>query len=285
MSIERFESVPKNNFTNEEFVERIRHLTTWPVRMLLPMPEGDKWVDTGGGVDKLLAGDDNVRIVDKPQHPLGMKPYWHLNPIIDLFGTLKKKRVLDIGCGVGYVSALAARKGATVVATEMHDQNIERAKIVLDSFKLNSSSSVVKSDMQTMTHEEMGTFDVVLFLGTIYHCEHPQDVLERVSKMSDIMVIDGRMATDEQVNERIGDLEFFVDEYDDQTQYSSIRRVGGGILRKPTRKTLWKMLKNVGYNSIHQTMPYDGMASQFQTEGFLQFVAKKRANLRDFSEV
>jgi len=249
--------------------------------MFLPLPSG-KWVNTGGGVDRLLTGDSNVRVIERPAEPLGLKAYWHINPLEDLFGSLVGKRILDIGCCTGYVSVLAAKRGANVVATEMHDENIQRTELVVDTFDLAHKITIKKTDMQTMTDEEMGRFDAVLFLGTIYHCEHPQEVLNRIAQMSDTIVVDGRMATQEQVNERIGGLEFFTDTYDDKPQLGSIRRVGGGVLRKPTRKTLWQMLKNSGFNTVHQTMPYEGMGPQFQSEGFVQFVARKSPNVRQF---
>lgn len=273
----------KRNLVDSEIVAECKALATWPVRMNLPLPSG-AWLDTGGGVDKLLRGDDNVRVIAKPNEPLGLKAYWHVNPLTDLFGSLRGKKILDVGCGVGYIGLLAAQRGAHVMATEMNDKNIERAKIVFNCFNVNERTMVIKSDMQAMTRHELGTFDAVLLCGTIYHCEHPQDVLMRISEMTDTLVVDSRLATADQVNDCIDELEFFTEEYNDSPEFDSIRRVGGGILRKPTRRSLFLMLERAGFNSIHQTMPYNGLAEQFRSENFIQFVAHKKKNIRAFHE-
>lgn len=277
-----FTPLAPRNLTDDDIIREAKALTTWPVRMSLPLPSG-AWLDTGGGVEKLLAGDDNVKIMAPPAEPLGLKAYWHVNPLIDLFGSISGKRILDVGCGVGYIGLLAAKRGAQVVATEMHDKNIERARLVFETFGVHEHTMLVKSDMQTMTKYSLGRFDAVLFCGTIYHCEHPQEVLMRVGEMTDVIVVDARLAQSAQVNDRQDDLEFFAEEYDQKVQFDAIRRVGGGVLRKPTRRTMFRMLENAGFNSIHQTMPYQGMASQFRNEEFVQFVARRRPALREFN--
>jgi len=140
---------------------------------------------------------------------------------------LQNKRILDIGCGVGYVGLLAALRGAEVVATEMHETNIKRAELVFESFGCTDRAKVIKSDMQTMSSGELGRFDAVLFLGTIYHCEYPLQVLESISEMSDVVVVDARLASAEQVNDTSYGLKFFKEKYSDDNPLSPIRRVGG----------------------------------------------------------
>jgi len=49
--------------SDEYILERAKSLATWPVRMMLPLNAQTKCVDTGGGVDKLLRGDSDVKIV------------------------------------------------------------------------------------------------------------------------------------------------------------------------------------------------------------------------------
>lgn len=260
-----------------EIFNKAKELATWPVRMILPLPGNPAVaVDTGGGVDRLLAGDNNIQLIKRPKQLLGPKAYWHLDCLKRFFGnSLEGKRILDIGCGTGYVSALAASQGANVIATEMHDKNIERAKLVFKAFEVDKLAKVLKIDMQKMSPQELGSFDAALFLGTIYHCEYPLDVLKAVGEMTKAIVLDARLAMPEQVNDEKWGLEFLREVYSDQNNFSPIRRVGGGVIRKPTRQSMIKMLRMSGFNEVYQVMPYEKMQKHFLDEEFIQFVAFK----------
>jgi release factor glutamine methyltransferase len=58
---------------------------------------------------------------------------------------LKNKSVLELGCGTGFVSVLAAQKGANVLATDINPKALENTKLNAQLNKVNLQS--LKSDL------------------------------------------------------------------------------------------------------------------------------------------
>ena len=89
---------------------------------------------------------------------------------------LRGKRVLDIGCWDGFYSFEAERRGADVVAVDCWwPENFFTARTLLASHVEFHELSVYE-----VTRERLGSFDIVLFLGVLYHLRHPLLALERV---------------------------------------------------------------------------------------------------------
>jgi tRNA (mo5U34)-methyltransferase len=93
---------------------------------------------------------------------------------------LTGKRVLDIGAWDGWFSFEMERRGAEVVAVD-----VARQKPFLEAKKLlNSKVEYVIEDVCRLNPATLGTFDIVLFLGVLYHSKHPMLALERVCELS-----------------------------------------------------------------------------------------------------
>lgn len=97
---------------------------------------------------------------------------------------LRGQTVLDIGSWDGYYSFLAERAGASrVLATDCYSwlnwptgkRGFELARAALDS-KVEDRIS----DVMDMSPETVGTFDIVLFLGVLYHLRHPLLAIDRL---------------------------------------------------------------------------------------------------------
>lgn len=93
---------------------------------------------------------------------------------------LRGKRVLDIGAWDGWFSFEMERRGADVVAVDC---------VQLDTFlevhrRLNSRVQYLDLDLFELTRDNVGTFDIVLFLGVLYHLKHPLLGLERVCSLT-----------------------------------------------------------------------------------------------------
>jgi tRNA (mo5U34)-methyltransferase len=101
--------------------------------------------------------------------------------------TLAGKTVLDIGAWDGYFSFAAERLGASrVVAADAWVWQQPGGK---DGFEyarsaLGSKVEDVEMDVLDMSPETIGQFDVVLFLGVLYHLRHPLLALERVAELT-----------------------------------------------------------------------------------------------------
>jgi tRNA (mo5U34)-methyltransferase len=89
---------------------------------------------------------------------------------------LTAKRVLDIGAWDGWFSFEMERRGAEVTAIDCWDNPRFREIHRL----LGSRVDYRVMDVYEVTPERVGRFDLVLFLGVLYHLKHPLLALERV---------------------------------------------------------------------------------------------------------
>jgi tRNA (mo5U34)-methyltransferase len=101
---------------------------------------------------------------------------------------LRAKRVLDIGTWDGWFAFRAERAGAERVVALDHFvwQTRPRGREGFDlaHAALDSSVEVVEDDFMTMDLSSLGTFDVVLFLGVIYHMRDPLSALGRLRQVA-----------------------------------------------------------------------------------------------------
>jgi len=105
---------------------------------------------------------------------------------------LRGKRVLDIGAWDGWFSFEMEKRGAEVVAVDC---------VELDTFReahrlLDSKVQYLEMDVLELTPATVGRFDIVLFLGVLYHLKHPMLALERVCALATDLTIVESFAAD-----------------------------------------------------------------------------------------
>src|SRR5580704_17984323 len=118
----------------------------------------------------------------------GLQTVEHLRGRLDLFGLpedLRGKRVLDVGAWDGWFSFECERRGAEVVAVDC---------IPLDTFHeakelLGSKVEYLTHDVNELSARRLGTFDIVLFFGVLYHVRHPLLGLEKAVELSTDLVL------------------------------------------------------------------------------------------------
>lgn len=86
---------------------------------------------------------------------------------------------LDLACNEGWFSHRLLEWGAAkVVAVDVRAKNLERAAIMRDHYGIAPEAIELRQlDVFAIAPEDIGTFDVVLLLGLIYHVENPMGVL------------------------------------------------------------------------------------------------------------
>jgi tRNA (mo5U34)-methyltransferase len=100
---------------------------------------------------------------------------------------LTGKRVLDIGTWDGWFAFEMERRGAEVLAIDVWDN----PRFHQMHSTLGSSVEHRIMDVYDLSPERVGRFDVVLFLGVLYHLKHPLLALERVcSVTTDLAAVD-----------------------------------------------------------------------------------------------
>ncbi len=112
------------------------------------------------------------------------------------------KRVLDIGAWDGFFSFEAERRGAASVLAADHfcwsgDGWGTKAGFDHAHARLGSKVETLETDVQQLSPTAVGTFDVVLFLGVLYHVKDPMLCLEHAASVTgDLLVIETCTALD-----------------------------------------------------------------------------------------
>lgn len=99
---------------------------------------------------------------------------------------LTGKSVLDIGCSDGYFSFECERRGAAhVLAIEDFSSVFVDAPIGFNVAHrlLGSQVEFRQMDLFDLDPRVVGAFDLVLFLGVLYHLRHPLLALERIASV------------------------------------------------------------------------------------------------------
>lgn len=105
---------------------------------------------------------------------------------------LTGKTVLDVGAFDGYFSFAAERLGASRVLAA--DSFVWRRPGGKDGFELarkalGSTVEDIEIDVLDISRESVGHFDVVLFLGVLYHMRHPLLALEKMAEVADELLV------------------------------------------------------------------------------------------------
>jgi tRNA (mo5U34)-methyltransferase len=98
---------------------------------------------------------------------------------------LDGRRVLDVGAWDGFYSFEMERRGATVLATDSYSWNGDgwgtKDGFLLARDALGSKVRDLDIDPTELSPEAVGgVYDIVLFLGVLYHLRDPMVVLERL---------------------------------------------------------------------------------------------------------
>jgi tRNA (mo5U34)-methyltransferase len=118
---------------------------------------------------------------------------------VHLPGDLSGRSVLDIGAWDGFFSFEAERRNAArVVACDHYAWHgvgwgTGQGKAGFQLARLARASRVedVDADVMDLSAERIGTFDVVLFLGVLYHVPNPLLALERVAAVAaDLLILE-----------------------------------------------------------------------------------------------
>jgi tRNA (mo5U34)-methyltransferase len=108
---------------------------------------------------------------------------------LNLPATLAGLTVLDVGAWDGFFSFEAERRGAArVVASDSYSWHgptwSTKAGFQLARRALGSRVEDIDVDVMDLSPGRVGVFDVVLFLGVLYHLRHPLLALERVASVT-----------------------------------------------------------------------------------------------------
>lgn len=115
-----------------------------------------------------------------------LQQFRHIMPFLieSQNGSLKGKRMLDVGCNAGFWSIQCALLGAEVVGFDAKAELIEQANLIKSIVGIDNVEFRV-CDFWHMSPDALGgTFDVVFSSGVLYHLPKPLQVLELTKAMA-----------------------------------------------------------------------------------------------------
>ena len=124
-----------------------------------------------------------------PDHPLGDFPrvkWWELQSSLpeDLTGW----RALDVGCNAGFYSFALARRGAEVLAIDADEHYLRQARWAAGQFELAERIEFERVQVYDLARSAE-RFDLVFFLGVLYHLRHPLLALDLLAEKAERLLV------------------------------------------------------------------------------------------------
>lgn len=202
--------------------------------------------------------------------------------LLDHFGsTLKGKRVLDVACNCGGFSMLAADAGAEVRGFDSENHYIDQARFV-QAARGNSKVRFDVDQLENVSAERYGNFDISFFFGILYHLEDPIGGLKRVASLtSDMIVVDTHLMRLPLLHRLIKKPLWsmsVVEPVQGPDTTTGLWRKAQHCQFKPNREAVEAALRFVGFDDVEYLEPTaKGLEDRYykQTRGV--FIARKRS--------
>ncbi|KAA2211943.1 TIGR04290 family methyltransferase [Teichococcus oryzae] len=193
-----------------------------------------------------------------PEHPLGDYPacvwqyFGHALP-----QDLRGKSVLDIGCNAGFFSIEMKRRGAArVLGVDSDARYLEQARFAARALDLE----IEYRELSVYDVGALGErFDVVLFMGVLYHLRHPLLALDllREHVVGDLLVFQSMQRGPREVEPAQEDYPFEAEEQFARPGWPRLHfiehRYAGDVTNWwiPNRAGAEAMLRNAGFEILH----------------------------------
>jgi tRNA (mo5U34)-methyltransferase len=124
-----------------------------------------------------------------PDHPLGDFPAFkwrQLAPTLpdDLGGW----RALDVGCNAGFYSFELAKRGAEVLGVDVDAHYLEQARWAAEQLGLRDRVRFEQLPVYELARRPE-RFDLVLFMGVLYHLRHPLLALDALAEKAERLLV------------------------------------------------------------------------------------------------
>lgn len=200
---------------------------------------------------------------------------YFFDPVVKLLGgDLSGKRVLDLGCNAGFWSLQAIESGCEfVVGIDGRKMHIDQANLVFEAKNIESSRyQFIEADVFDVNYEELGEFDIVLYLGLMYHINKPIELMEKISIVnSDLLIIDTGISTIDGSY-----LSIHSENLDDPRN-----AIASELIFRPTSQAVLDIVRHFGYN-VCMLEPnfkdYTG-AEVYNTKQRRAFICSKISNI------
>jgi tRNA (mo5U34)-methyltransferase len=142
-----------------------------------------------------------------PDHPLGDYPAFKWEQIRDAIPSdLSDRRALDIGCNAGFYSFELARRGASVIGIDADEHYLRQAEWARGLYSFDNRIEFRRMQVYDLARTDE-RFDLVLFMGVLYHLRYPLLALDVVvEKVERLLVLQTLTMPGEEAAETPDDL-------------------------------------------------------------------------------
>jgi 16S rRNA G527 N7-methylase RsmG len=171
-------------------------------------------------------------------------------------------RVLDLGSLEGLYAVELARHGASVVAVEIREANIEKIRFAKEALGLDNLE-IVCDDVRNLSAEKYGRFDIVLCLGLLYHLDAP-DVFHFTKRVAEVCrraaIFDTHVSLADETSQAYDGEEYwgmdFLEHRDDETEEEKKKKLWASAGNPKsfwlTKPSLNNLLSRVGFTSVYE---------------------------------
>lgn len=109
---------------------------------------------------------DNIKVKEAFESPTAVENQY----ILSVFGELKGKRILDLGCGMGDAAIFFALQGATVHAVDISLEMVKVTRCLADQFEVSESVCAQQMPAESLDFED-NHFDLIYGNGVLHHID------------------------------------------------------------------------------------------------------------------
>jgi tRNA (mo5U34)-methyltransferase len=169
---------------------------------------------------------------------------------------LSGKSVLDVGCNGGFYSIQMKRRGADrVVAIDTDEQYLEQARFAA---KVSNAEIEFRNLSVYRVGDLREQFDLVLFMGVLYHLRHPLLALELLHEnvVADVLVTQSLLRGAKESMEVPRDFPFWEEEVFERDEFPRMYFVENRFANDPTnwwipnRSCFEAMLRSAGFEIL-----------------------------------
>jgi ubiquinone/menaquinone biosynthesis C-methylase UbiE len=186
---------------------------------------------------------------------------------------VKDLECLDLGCHEGFYTVAMARKGMRRVAgMDVRAVNLRKARFVAEAMGL-ANVSFFEGNCEELRADEVGRFDLTLFLGVLYHLENPVLCLRNLSGMTKELAIVETQVIEEVAGSTEWGAREWTREYqgvmaviDETPEFHTDNRETGGtpVALCPSPKALAFLLRQAGFRRVEFIPPPPDAYEQHQ---------------------
>jgi len=204
---------------------------------------------------------------------------YFIKPLIKFCGgSLKGKKILDIGCNSGFFALKMIEAGCDyIVGIDGRQSHIDKANFVFEQKEIDKSKYDFKyGNVFDVDFKEYGEFDIVICLGFFHHINKPIELLEKISEVnSNLLLLETRL-TKVPWN--------FIHIQEDIDTKHFANSIDYSLAMFPSKKAVLSMTKLFSYDSIilKPQKSHKLILKNYKLNRRLAFVCSKKSNLMEF---